>query len=387
MQREPVDAVDEVARLERAVRAAPADLRIHAQLAQAHSRLLEERHGEAEAALARICDEEPRAFTSLLLASRLAELRGDRRAAQRGYLRAIKTAQLLGFWQDDASTPQWLRALVVGGMEVAQRGRLEILEEWFTPLIARYGRDELTRVGRAAGMYVGLEPLVLADPRQRPSVFYVPDLPVAPVFPRDALPFAESYEAQTDAIAAEVAAALGGDGIQPFHYDVPEAQRGALTRGEWDAYFFFDEGERIDAHHAACPKTSAALAELPLDFVRQRGPEVCFSIMRPGAHILPHRGVTNARAVLHLGLDIPEDCALNLVGVQEVLWQRGACWAFDDTFEHEAWNRSTRTRAILLGDIWNPFLRPAERLALAELIPQIGDWNRATAPRLAGPSA
>lgn len=384
MQREPVDAVAEVARLERALRATPADLRIHAQLAQAHQRLLDERRGEAEAALGKVFAEEPHAFTSLLLASRLAELRGDRRAAQLGYLRAIKTAQLLGFWQDDVSTPQWLRPLVAGGMQAAQRGRMEILEEWFTPLIARYGRDELTRVGRAAGMYVGLEPLVLADPRQQPSFFYVPDVPVAPVFPRDALPFAEWYEAQTGAIAEELAAVLaGGAEIQPFHYDVPEARRGELTQGEWDAYFFFDEGERVDAHHAACPKTSAVLAELPLDFVRERGPEVCFSIMRPGAHILPHRGVTNARAVLHLGLDIPEGCALNLVGVQEVYWQRGACWAFDDTFEHEAWNRSTRTRAILLGDIWNPFLRPAERLALADLIPLIGDWNRATAPRLA----
>ncbi|MGE5183872.1 MAG: aspartyl/asparaginyl beta-hydroxylase domain-containing protein, partial [Acidobacteriota bacterium] len=61
-------------------------------------------------------------------------------------------------------------------------------------------------------------------------------------------------------------------------------------------------------------------------------------------------------------------------------WERGKCFAFDDTFEHEAWNRSGTTRAVLLGDIWNPFLRPAEREVIAELVARIGDFNRAAAP-------
>jgi aspartyl/asparaginyl beta-hydroxylase (cupin superfamily) len=171
------------------------------------------------------------------------------------------------------------------------------------------------------------------------------------------------------------------DDTRPFHYDVPEADRGKLTEGAWDAYFFYADGEREEAHHAACPHTSSVLARLPLDHVRDHGPEVCFSVMRPGGKILPHRGVTNTRAVLHLGLEIPEGCALHLVGVQEVGWERGRCFAFDDTFEHEAWNQSDRTRVVLLGDIWNPFLRPAEREAVASLVASIGDFHRASEPR------
>jgi aspartate beta-hydroxylase len=84
--------------------------------------------------------------------------------------------------------------------------------------------------------------------------------------------------------------------------------------------------------------------------------------------------------VLHLALEIPASCALNLVGVEQVHWQQGRCFAFDDTYEHEAWNRSSSTRAILLADIWNPYLRPAEREALAELVGFIGDFNRLAAP-------
>ncbi|HUJ60956.1 MAG TPA: aspartyl/asparaginyl beta-hydroxylase domain-containing protein [Kofleriaceae bacterium] len=336
---------------------------------------------DAEAELAAICRDLPFAFTSQLHLARLRDIAQDFEGAVLGYTRAIKTAQLRGYWFDEGSTPPWIKQLVLFAMEAAHHGRHELFRRFMEPRRARYGADELARVSKCVAMYLGLEPLELADPRQRPSFLYFPGLPVAPVFPRDALPFAEAYEAQTDAIAAEMLRVRDGDGVQPFHYDVPEADRGKLTAGaSWDAYFFYCDGVRDAAHHDACPATSAALAALPLDQVRDHGPEVCFSIMRPGAHILPHRGVTNTRAVLHLGLEIPDGCALHLPGVLEQHWQRGACFAFDDTFEHEAWNRSDRTRVILLGDIWNPYLRPAEREVIAELVPYIGDFNRAVAP-------
>jgi aspartate beta-hydroxylase len=298
-----------------------------------------------------------------------------------GFTRAIKTAQLRGFWYDQGSTPPWLLDLVLRAMGLAHHGRIELFHAVLEPLEARHGKAELGRVRRALAMYLGLEPTVYRDPRQHPSFLYVPDLPVAPVFPRDALPFADWYEAQTAAIAEEMRAVRDGAGVQPFHYDVPEAQRGQLTAdGAWDAYFFYVDGERVDAHHAACPRVSTVLADLPLDHVRDHGPEVCFSILRPGAHILPHRGVTNARAVLHLGLEIPDGCALHLPAVEQLGWQAGRCFAFDDTYEHEAWNRSATTRTILLADIWNPYLRPPERDALAELVGAIGDFNRVAAP-------
>jgi aspartate beta-hydroxylase len=369
---------DAVRQLERVLEAQPLDVALHQQLASAHAAVLELPEREAE--LAAICRDLPFAFTSQLHLAALHLGRGDRRGAVIGFLRAIKNAQLRGFWLDSGSTPSWIRDLVLRAMAVAQAGRSELFHEVLEPLVARYGNDELGRVKRALAMYLGLEPTVRDDPHQQPSFLYVPGLPRAPVFPHAALPFADWYEAQTEAIAAELRGVIGGDGIQPFHYDVPPAERDQLTAGAWDAYFFYVDGERNAAHHAACPATSAVLAALPLDHVRDHGPEVCFSIMRPGAHILPHRGVTNARAVLHLGLEIPDGCALHLVGVTEQRWQAGRCFAFDDTYEHEAWNRSATTRTILLGDIWNPYLRPAECAALAELVGAIGDVNRATEP-------
>jgi len=48
---------------------------------------------------------------------------------------------------------------------------------------------------------------------------------------------------------------------------------------------------------------------------------------------------------------------------------------FDDTYEHEAWNRSERTRVVLILDTWHPDLTEVEREALSALVGVIGDFN------------
>jgi aspartyl/asparaginyl beta-hydroxylase (cupin superfamily) len=63
---------------------------------------------------------------------------------------------------------------------------------------------------------------------------------------------------------------------------------------------------------------------------------------------------------VHLPLIVPPDCSFR-VGGETREWVPGKAWVFDDTVEHEAWNRSDAPRAILIFDIWNPFLTVAER--------------------------
>jgi aspartyl/asparaginyl beta-hydroxylase (cupin superfamily) len=66
------------------------------------------------------------------------------------------------------------------------------------------------------------------------------------------------------------------------------------------------------------------------------------------------------RAVVHLPLVVPSDCGFR-VGHETREWVEGVAWAFDDTIEHEAWNRSAEARAILIVDTWNPYLTEDER--------------------------
>ena len=97
-----------------------------------------------------------------------------------------------------------------------------------------------------------------------------------------------------------------------------------------------------------------------------KAPSVFFSILQPGAHIPPHTGVTNTRAIVHLPLVVPEGCEFR-VGGETRAWREGEAFAFDDTIEHEAWNRSDARRIVLIFDVWNPHLTAAEQERLTRL--------------------
>jgi aspartate beta-hydroxylase len=79
--------------------------------------------------------------------------------------------------------------------------------------------------------------------------------------------------------------------------------------------------------------------------------------------------------VTHLPLIVPPDCAIRVGGVEHV-WQEGRCVTFDDTYEHEAWNRSEQTRVVLILDSWHPDLSEVERAAVTDLVEAIGDFNQ-----------
>jgi aspartyl/asparaginyl beta-hydroxylase (cupin superfamily) len=74
----------------------------------------------------------------------------------------------------------------------------------------------------------------------------------------------------------------------------------------------------------------------------------------------------NTRLTCHLGLVVTPGSSLR-VGPEVVTWQEGKCLVFDDSFEHEAWNRSDSERVVLLIQFWHPDLTEPEVWALKEL--------------------
>jgi len=216
-----------------------------------------------------------------------------------------------------------------------------------------------------------------------PKFLYFPDLPTSPYFARELFPWYAMLEDNFDAVRAELAEVLRSeDNLEPFLKLHSSQEIAGYLGGEgapkWDAFFFYRHGQRYDDNCARCPKTAAILDALPtLARVRDHAPEVCFSVLTPGSHILPHRGVTNTRLVTHFPLVVPAgDLALR-VGGEAHVWQEGRCVTFDDTFEHEAWNRTGQTRVVMLLDVWNPHLTEIERDAVAALVETVGDFNRA----------
>ncbi|MHC1480912.1 aspartyl/asparaginyl beta-hydroxylase domain-containing protein [Frateuria aurantia] len=330
---------------------------------------------------------QPDAFLAQFRLAQLLEEAGDRDTALRRYFAAIYHAQSQGRWLDDATTAPVMQADVKRAMAFVDQGRLDLFMGVLEPLRQRYGKDALSRVEQGLYMYLGLAPTVYADPRQQPTFFYVPGLPTMPYPDRALFPWLEVLEQQTDAIRSEMLAtrAEPDSPYRPFLGQTAEQLPEGLlagTRGTpaWDAYFLYRHGQALASHHQACPATVAALAQTPLVQIRDHAPEICFSVLTAGSHILPHRGVTNTRLTAHLPLLVPPDCAL-VAGGETHVWKEGRAMVFDDTFEHEAWNRSDQLRVILLMDTWNPWLRPEEQAAVRDLVEAIGDFALASGTR------
>ena len=117
-----------------------------------------------------------------------------------------------------------------------------------------------------------------------------------------------------------------------------------LYAGSWDVYPFLFFGEHFFDNQKECPKTWAVLKDIP-GLVN-----ASFSILRPQTEIHPHTGFTSDVLRYHLGLEIPEDCAITVCGKQ-FQWEQGKVFIFDDTQEHSAYNRSERDRVVLLFDV------------------------------------
>ncbi|HET6431889.1 aspartyl/asparaginyl beta-hydroxylase domain-containing protein [Dyella sp.] len=325
----------------------------------------------------------PRMFLARLRLGIALEQLGRPDEALRAFFMAVRSAQEQGRWLSDATTAPALREPVKYAMNYANVGRKRLFDVALEPLRERYGRSELRRVDRALAIHLGLEAMPAIDPRQRPLFLYFPEVPSQPFYPRQRFPWHEALEAGAAGVREELLAVLAGE--QPLEsflgVDDPAQAQSMLGASPghdaaWDAYFFHRHGARYDAHCAACPRTSALLDAAPLVRIRGHAPEALFSVLRPGTHILPHRGVTNTRLVTHLPLIVPADCALR-VGGQVHAWREGSCVTFDDTFEHEAWNRSEATRVVLILDSWNPDLTAAEQAAVTDLVQAIGDFNAA----------
>jgi aspartate beta-hydroxylase len=339
---------------------------------------------EAQAALAEAVRLAPQLYVARLRLAEVLEARGRLGQALPAYFGAIMAAQERGLWMSAQTTDVSLQPLVRHAMRVVANGRRMLFASLLTPLRERHGDEPLARVGRSLAMYLGELQPNYPDPQQRPKFLYMPELPTTRYFERELFAWYDALEAQTDAIRAEMLAVLAADsGFEPFlgHFDdkAPLESHLRSDRGKpaWDAFFFYRHGVRNEANAARCPRTVAALDAVPLCRIREHAPEACFSVLTPGSHILPHHGVTNTRVVTHLPLVVPAgDVALNVSGELRH-WQEGRCFSFDDTFEHEAWNRSGETRVVMLLDAWNPHLTEIEREAITALISGIGDFNRA----------
>ncbi|BCU03973.1 aspartyl/asparaginyl beta-hydroxylase [Pandoravirus japonicus] len=161
-------------------------------------------------------------------------------------------------------------------------------------------------------------------------------------------------------IAAEAARAMAL--AEPVD-DEPLFRRIAPAGRRWKRFGIRWYGDVSPRARAVCPVTCALLDALPE--VRL----ATFSILDPGAVVIPHRGPFRGALRYHLGLSVPPEadaerdggdrgpvgarCRLVVDG-QARRWAEGDHVLFDDTYVHEVRNLCDRPRIVLFCDVERP---------------------------------
>jgi aspartate beta-hydroxylase len=256
------------------------------------------------------------------------------------------------------------------------------LEQRLQSVRARFTGQSLDRFELCLQTLLRKQPIY----RPQPSFMYFPRLPALEFYERSEFSWLDSIEAASDDIRAELVNLLqeGPSTLIPY-VDIPagvplDKWRELNQSRRWGVYYLWREGVAIPEHIARFPRTVAALEAWPRCDVPGCSPTAVFSILEAKTRIPAHNGVSNTRLIVHLPLIVPPGCWFR-VGSQRREWEPGKALVFDDTIEHEAWNGSDVPRAVLILDIWNPFLSEAEHELIRAATAGVNEFYGTTAFR------
>ena len=291
---------------------------------------------------------------------------GDVRGASAFYLQAVRVASSVAVAPE--LRPEVARAQAACD-HIASRIESELRQD-----LAQHGLDE----GAASQRFRESLDILFGHRRpyvQQPQYYFFPGLPQIQFYDRASFPWLDAVEAATPAIRAEMLAVMRDPAaLQPYVRSdpsrPPSAQAGMADNPDWSAFYLWKDGTPVPGNAQRCPRTLEALAGVPFPRVRGRMPSILFSVLRPGAHIPAHNGFINTRLICHLPLAVPPGCLFR-VGNDTRDWVEGKAWVFDDTIEHEAWNRSAETRVVLLFELWRPELTEKEKAMVTAMFEAI----------------
>ncbi len=362
--------------LDRAVAQEPDNPRLWMNLAAALRGLgLDE---EELRAVQRVLEIEPRHLAALLQKGAIFDRQGNTKAAAKIYHKALQTIS--------ASTPlpPVLRAMAQRAIEVTNANDAALADHLAAEL--RELREQ--HAGEDQSRFDHCIDTVLNRRRiytPRPTFLCFPKVPALEFYPRDMFPWLPTVEAATDDIRTEFERVFAEDAerLEPYvnhPKGIPLDQWAELNNSrKWSVFYLWRDGVPQHQHLERCPRTAEVLKQLPMHDVPGYAPTAFFSILDAKSHIPPHTGVTNTRVITHVPLVVPEGCRFR-VGSETREWRPGTAWVFDDSIEHEAWNDSGVPRAILIFDVWNPFLTPAERALVSKAVREMREFYREQAP-------
>jgi beta-hydroxylase len=177
-------------------------------------------------------------------------------------------------------------------------------------------------------------------------------------FPRETYSWVDQLESSWKPIRSELDQVLTNLDAVPSYHELSPEQAYLIRDDKWKSMIFSVFGRPIARNCALCPETARAVSEIPGLIYAM------FSILKPGTHIAAHRGPYAGALNCHLALKVPEreEEARLRVGQDIRSWKEGKVFIFNDRHEHEAWNDSDTTRAVLLMYVVRPLPFPLSGL-------------------------
>lgn len=149
----------------------------------------------------------------------------------------------------------------------------------------------------------------------------------------------KAFEDQYAAIKREYDTVVSSDLLQKW----PEKD---IYNEGWNVFGLRFQNSDMAPAHAICPVLSGITKKYS-SVIHTIG----FSVLNPGTIISPHVGYTSEVLRCHMGISVPEgDCCLKVGGVTRK-WKNGEAFIFDDTITHEAWNKTSEIRVVMLVDL------------------------------------
>ena len=134
--------------------------------------------------------------------------------------------------------------------------------------------------------------------------------------------------------------------------------------GVWSEYMLFDGSAWVEERCAraaalcallrAAPEVAGEVRHADGSVTAPQGQVTIFRLA-PGAHVLPHVGVTNRRLVLQMPLQGWEGVRFR-VGDEWRAYAEGRAMVFDDSFEHEVVHSGEQPRFVLYAVLHHPDL-------------------------------
>lgn len=328
---------------------------------------------DALTAFEKVLSLEPQNIAAVLEKGAIQEERGAMRAAAVTYRNALQMIP------PGHNTPQWMDQPLRHARDVVEQNNRALetfVEEGIGEIRAKFGNERLDRFDRCVDILLQKRRAF----RQQPTFMYFPELPAIEFYDKLEFPWLGDVEARANEIREELVNVLSdGDDrtLDPYVADQPgltmKVWRELNQSRRWGVYSLWREGTAYPEHIARCPRTAAALAKCPRWDVPGSGPTALFSVLDAKTRIPPHTGPVNTRLVVHLPLIVPPGCRFR-VGAEEREWKEGEAFVFDDSINHEARNDGDTSRAVLIFDIWSPYVTAAEREMVRAVTARIAEY-------------